>query len=216
MSGKVGSHHFVKGTCQQKWKQSPHSGGPWHSTLECQLQTKTPWEHQHFQEHLQWQDQWALVDSLEKQIFVKSVKMENDWKKFVVKQELLRSWHLMHESMKMVCPKGHFLVFIRKDTKEDHEKKSPFHGIPISSLMEPKPRWQWLTTLWQMEYWCSPWWSQRQFRPKWGWSTTFKWKVKVSTILFPFKSIMELSKIPHWGCDLIINHGHIFWNLNDF
>ncbi len=44
----------------------------------------------------------------------------------------------MHESMKMVCPKGHFLVFIRKDTREDHEKKSPFHGIPISSLMEPK------------------------------------------------------------------------------
>jgi hypothetical protein len=44
----------------------------------------------------------------------------------------------MHESMKMVCSKGHFPIFIHKDTKEDHEKKSPFHGIPISSLMEPK------------------------------------------------------------------------------
>jgi hypothetical protein len=85
MSGKIGSHHSMKRTYQQKWKQSPHKRGPWHSTLKCQLQTKTPWEHQHFQERLQWQDQRAVMDSLDKQFFVKSMKEENDWKKIDVK-----------------------------------------------------------------------------------------------------------------------------------
>jgi hypothetical protein len=80
-------------------------------------------------------------------------------------------------------------------------KESPFHGILIFSLMGQRqivPRWQWLTTLWRMEYWCFSWWSQRQFQPKWGCLTTFKWKVKVSTIFFPFKSIMENLALRLW------------------
>lgn len=40
--------------------------------------------------------------------------------------------------MKMTCSRGYFLVIIHKDTREDHEKKSLFHGILIYSLMEPK------------------------------------------------------------------------------
>ncbi len=38
----------------------------------------------------------------------------------------------------MACSRGHFLVIIHKDIREDHEKKSFFHRILIYSLMELK------------------------------------------------------------------------------